>query len=65
MKRDLHGMANLMLGTLLVLITGIYSAAIPSVALAVMALAGAFLIGRECWLHGGRVQWSFTSRKNN
>ncbi len=60
MKKDIHGLVNLIIGTALALFAGIYYAETPKVALVVIGVSSTFLIARECWVFGGRERWSLT-----
>lgn len=58
MKKDIHGLVNLIIGTALALFAGIYYAETPKVALVVIGVSSTLLIARECWVFGGRERWS-------
>jgi hypothetical protein len=61
MTKDIHGLLNTILGTLLALLTGIYGSQIPSPLFFLLIVASGFLIIREAWVYGGRVKWSLES----
>lgn len=60
MKRDIAGITNSLIGSVLALIAALHAHELPLLATAAIGLSGAILIFRECWLYGGKKKWSYT-----
>jgi hypothetical protein len=62
MKKDIHGILNLMIGISLLLVVGIYSDSMSIIPLSILSVSGALLVMRELWMQGGGVVWSVNDK---